>query len=37
MKVDDKDVYSVRETTGKILFASVDASKLVEFYKSLGV
>lgn len=37
MKVDENDVFVVRETTGKTLFASSDVSKLVDFYKELGV
>lgn len=38
MRTDEnKDIYSVRETTGKILMLTEDVNKLVEFYSNLGV
>lgn len=37
MKCDGKDIFIVREMSGKTIFASEDANKLVDFYKSLGV
>lgn len=37
MKVDDEEVYVVRETTGKPVFASKSPLKLVEFYKSISL
>lgn len=37
MKVDDNDVFVIRETTGKLLCASSDPQKLVDFYKNIGV
>lgn len=37
MKVDENEVYTLRETTGKVLFASSDVTKLVDFYKNLGL
>lgn len=37
MKVDENEVYTLRETNGKLVFASSDVTKLVDFYKNLGL
>lgn len=37
IKADNKDVFIVRETNGKLLCATTDTDVLVKFYKNLGV
>lgn len=37
IKTDDKDVFIVRETNGKVLCATTNTDVLVKFYKDLGV
>ena len=37
LKVDDKEMFTIRETSGRLLVSSTDPQKLVDFYSSLSI